>query len=585
MRALERRLRGAARNVLEHGRLRLDPVSLRVTHDGEPVALQRREFMLLHKLLAAPGQVLTRSQLEEALYGWDGNVESNALDVHVHNLRRKLYPGVIRTVRGVGYVADPPAKPRSTRALLLGGSIAVLLAVLGAAAWLGYDGSADEADELRRAPRHLRASARRPRRHSATERRARAAGVPARAARGSAARRGRTAGHYYETKIAFQLIDSGGRVLMRSASAPEAAYAPLEPGFSTQRHGGRDWRVFSLRSGEHWVQAERDDVRGELSAACARRRRAGDRRHPTRRPPARAASRIRARAAAELARRIARRQPDSLAPIELARSTAEIAPVVQALNGSARVQSAIARERRFTADAAHELRTPLAALKIHAQNAARAVSDAERRASLERMLAGLARDLPGRADARAQPGDGGRAGPRTGTAARGGRRCARRCAPGAEGARREAEPGGGPAGRRLHGARRPRQARLSGAQPRGQRGALLAGRLERARGARQRGGRDAPRGVRRGPRDCARAARTRVRELLPHSRAPGDGSGLGLAIVREIARSTMRAWKSTRATAVAARASTSCSVLDNAPVDQLDHAVALSGEGVVVRHE
>ena len=109
VRALERRLRGAARNVLEHGRLRLDPVSLRVTHDGEPVTLQRREFMLLHKLLAVPGQVLTRAQLEEALYGWDGNVESNALDVHVHNLRRKLYPGVIRTVRGVGYVADPAA--------------------------------------------------------------------------------------------------------------------------------------------------------------------------------------------------------------------------------------------------------------------------------------------------------------------------------------------------------------------------------------------------------------------------------------------------------------------------------------------
>ena len=49
------------------------------------------------------------AELEQALYGWDGNVDSNALDVHVHNLRRKLYPGVIRTVRGVGYVADPPA--------------------------------------------------------------------------------------------------------------------------------------------------------------------------------------------------------------------------------------------------------------------------------------------------------------------------------------------------------------------------------------------------------------------------------------------------------------------------------------------
>ncbi|HWV89068.1 MAG TPA: winged helix-turn-helix domain-containing protein, partial [Burkholderiales bacterium] len=91
-------MRGAAHNVLEHGDLRLDAAALSVTHEGRPVALQRREFMLLQKLLAAPGQVLTRAQLEESLYGWDGSVESNALDVHVHNLRKKLYPGVIRTV-------------------------------------------------------------------------------------------------------------------------------------------------------------------------------------------------------------------------------------------------------------------------------------------------------------------------------------------------------------------------------------------------------------------------------------------------------------------------------------------------------
>ena len=107
VRVLQRRARGGASNVLEHGPVRLDPAALSVTHDGRPVALQRREFMLLQKLLAAPGTVLTRAQLEESLYGWDGSVESNALDVHVHNLRKKLYPGVIRTVRGVGYVADP----------------------------------------------------------------------------------------------------------------------------------------------------------------------------------------------------------------------------------------------------------------------------------------------------------------------------------------------------------------------------------------------------------------------------------------------------------------------------------------------
>ena len=109
VRALQRRLRGAAVNLLQHGPLQLDPVSFSVVHEGRPVALQRREFMLLERLLACAGQVLTRGQLEESLYGWEGNVESNALDVHIHNLRKKLYPEVIRTVRGIGYVADPPA--------------------------------------------------------------------------------------------------------------------------------------------------------------------------------------------------------------------------------------------------------------------------------------------------------------------------------------------------------------------------------------------------------------------------------------------------------------------------------------------
>jgi two-component system, OmpR family, response regulator QseB len=110
VRALGRRKRGAATNVLEHGRLRLDPATFEVTCDERPVPLQRREFMLLEKLLGHAGQVLSRAQLEASLYGWGGEVESNALDVHIHNLRRKLYPEVIRTVRGLGYVADPPAR-------------------------------------------------------------------------------------------------------------------------------------------------------------------------------------------------------------------------------------------------------------------------------------------------------------------------------------------------------------------------------------------------------------------------------------------------------------------------------------------
>jgi DNA-binding response OmpR family regulator len=108
VRAQQRRQRGAAVNVIEHGPLRLDPAALTVTYEGQPVALQRREFMLLQKLLQSAGQVLSRAQLEDSLYGWDSGVESNSVDVHIHKLRRKLYPEVIRTVRGVGYIADPP---------------------------------------------------------------------------------------------------------------------------------------------------------------------------------------------------------------------------------------------------------------------------------------------------------------------------------------------------------------------------------------------------------------------------------------------------------------------------------------------
>jgi two-component system response regulator QseB len=109
VRAQQRRLHGAAVNVIEHGPLRLDPQAHSVTLEGRPVELQRREFMLLQRLLQSSGQVLSRAQLEEAVYGWSSGIDSNSVDVHIHKLRRKLYPEVIRTVRGVGYVADPPA--------------------------------------------------------------------------------------------------------------------------------------------------------------------------------------------------------------------------------------------------------------------------------------------------------------------------------------------------------------------------------------------------------------------------------------------------------------------------------------------
>ena len=108
LRALLRRSFGRPQPVLEHGGVRLDPVSQEVSCRGEVVTLQRKEFLLLHQLMSQPGRVFTRDRLEEVLYGWSETAaESNALEVHIHHLRRKLYPELIRTVRGVGYRIDP----------------------------------------------------------------------------------------------------------------------------------------------------------------------------------------------------------------------------------------------------------------------------------------------------------------------------------------------------------------------------------------------------------------------------------------------------------------------------------------------
>jgi len=105
--AIERRRSGVSINQLRCGELVLDLGAMSVIYAGAPVDLQRREFMLLKKLIESPNQVFSRAQLEESIYGREGDVGSNAIDVHVHHLRRKLYPDVIRTVRGIGYRIDP----------------------------------------------------------------------------------------------------------------------------------------------------------------------------------------------------------------------------------------------------------------------------------------------------------------------------------------------------------------------------------------------------------------------------------------------------------------------------------------------
>ncbi len=109
IRAVTRRKGGRAQAAIEHGEITLDPAAREVRRNGELVALSPREFALLQALLEHPGRILSRAQLEERLYGWGEEIESNVVEVHLHTLRRKHGADFIRNVRGVGYRLAPAA--------------------------------------------------------------------------------------------------------------------------------------------------------------------------------------------------------------------------------------------------------------------------------------------------------------------------------------------------------------------------------------------------------------------------------------------------------------------------------------------
>lgn len=106
IRALVRRSQGRADSTLQYRNITIDPASHTVLVDDVPINVPRREFALLQKLLENDGQVLSRDQLMQSIYGWDDDVDSNTLEVHIHNLRKKLNATFIRTIRGIGYMAE-----------------------------------------------------------------------------------------------------------------------------------------------------------------------------------------------------------------------------------------------------------------------------------------------------------------------------------------------------------------------------------------------------------------------------------------------------------------------------------------------
>ncbi|PAJ75047.1 DNA-binding response regulator [Pseudoalteromonas sp. NBT06-2] len=103
LRALGRRSHGHVDPVFKHGNITYNPASLEVTLEGKLIDLSRRETTLLAEFLNNPNRVLSKAKLEDVVYGWDIEVESNSIEVHVHHLRKKLYTEIIKTVRGVGY--------------------------------------------------------------------------------------------------------------------------------------------------------------------------------------------------------------------------------------------------------------------------------------------------------------------------------------------------------------------------------------------------------------------------------------------------------------------------------------------------
>ena len=103
MRAVERRQVGNRAPLLQCGGLSLDPATHEVRHRGQLVSLSAREYQVLHALMRRPGAIISRAAFEERLYGWSEEVDSNAIEVHIHRLRQKLDPALIRTVRGLGY--------------------------------------------------------------------------------------------------------------------------------------------------------------------------------------------------------------------------------------------------------------------------------------------------------------------------------------------------------------------------------------------------------------------------------------------------------------------------------------------------
>lgn len=294
--------------------------------------------------------------------------------------------------------------PRSLRRMLICGTLLLVTACLGASAWFGFRDAHHETEELFDA--RLAQSARIT--GQLLARYLEQPGKPPEAGRlynpweppaddgHDEEQEDTPLGHRYEHQLYFQLFDADGRLLLRSPNAPQSSLQPFQPGFGFSAYQQHAWRTFTLNDPQQrtWlIVAERDDGRDELAGKIAGRAML---------PLAIALPFLllllwaliayATRPLTQLIEAISERHPANLSPLKLQRPIRELLPLAGEINRLMRtLADTLEREKQFTNEAAHELRTPLAVLRIHAENALAATDASGREQSLQKMLRGLDR--------------------------------------------------------------------------------------------------------------------------------------------------------------------------------------------------
>eukprot|EP01030_Chromulinospumella_sphaerica_P002677 gene2677-2619_t len=377
--AADTALPGRAEPVYEHQGVSINPATREVTVRGTPVVLSGREWAVLEPLIARPGMVLSRQQLEDKLYGWGDEVSSNAVEVYIHGLRKKLGPELVLNVRDVMEKILRTFQgllPRSLRMRLLMFLLAAIVLAGAVQGALAYRGALDEADAL--FDYHMQQTAL-----------ALRSGLPVDAQGLGPGLDPEDENHEFIVQV---WTNEGLRIFESAVGAALPQIAVL--GFTNVQARGGTYRVFSMQTRSQVIQvAQNMAARRDMARSLALR---------TLAPLAIMAPLLvlavwwgvsRSLAPVERVRRqLAQRQADDLSPVSDAQLPDEVQPLVSELNLLfERVQHAFEAQQHFVADAAHELRSPLAALRLQLQGLQRAGDDAARAAAIERLSAGIER--------------------------------------------------------------------------------------------------------------------------------------------------------------------------------------------------